>query len=119
MHWVATHMSRIAIWMNSRLTPNACTHCVAVCVCVRIAVCVLCVPLCVCVCVHLCACTCACVFVMIDVHVWAGTVVLVCIAYTFVGLHVRGMDECGGLLWTLGSASDGLSADGCGTARRR
>ena len=56
---------------------------------------------------------------MIDVHVWAGTVVLVCIACTFVGLHVRGMDECGGLLWTLGSASDGLSADGCGTARRR
>ena len=56
---------------------------------------------------------------MIDVHVWAGTAVLVCIAYTFVGLHVRGMDECGGLLWTLGSASDGLWADGCGTARRR
>ena len=27
---------------------------------------------------------------MIDVHVWAGTVVLVCIACTFVGLHVRG-----------------------------
>ena len=91
---------------------------VLLCVSVCVSLCAFCVWPCVCVCA-LCVCTCACVFVMIDVHVWAGTVVLVCIACTFVGLHVRGMVECGGLLWTLGSASDGLSADGCGTARRR
>ena len=63
---------------------------VLLCVSVCVSLCAFCVCPCVCVCVHLCACTCACVFVMIDVHVWAGTVVLVCIACTFVGLHVRG-----------------------------
>ena len=107
--------------MDEQQTHTKCLHALCCCVCLCAYRCVrfVCGLVCAFVCVHLCACTCACVFVMIDVHVWAGTVVLVCIAYTFVGLHVRGMDECGGLLWTLGSASDGLSADGCGTARRR
>ena len=65
---------------------------VLLCVSVCVSLCAFCLYPCVyvCVCAHFCACTCACVFVMIDVHVWAGTVVLVCIACTFVGLHVRG-----------------------------
>ena len=74
--------------MDEQQTHTKCLHALCCCVCLCAYRCVPFVCALVCVCV--CACTCACVFVMIDVHVWAGTVVLVCIAYTFVGLHVRG-----------------------------